>query len=72
VLGSAQSMQELGEDFGCGLARRELDYLIAEEWARTAEDVLWRRSKLGLHMTPPQQQNVARAIGRSPFGARRS
>ena len=72
VLGSAQCMEDLGEDFGCGLTRQELDYLIAEEWARTAEDVLWRRSKLGLHMTPPQQQNVARAIGRSTFGARQS
>jgi glycerol-3-phosphate dehydrogenase len=63
VLGSAQSMEELGEDLGCGLRRRELDYLIAEEWARTAEDVLWRRSKLGLHMTPSQSEGVARAMG---------
>jgi len=66
VLGSAQSLEDLGEDFGCGLTRRELDYLIDEEWARTAEDVLWRRSKLGLHMTPSQRESVARAMERSP------
>ena len=71
VLGSAQSMEELGEDFGCGLTRQELDYLIAEEWARTADDVLWRRSKLGLHMSPSQCERVARAIGRPPVGAGR-
>jgi glycerol-3-phosphate dehydrogenase len=63
LLGSAQSLGELGEDFGCGLTRQELNYLIAEEWARTADDVLWRRSKLGLHMTPGQQERVARAMG---------
>jgi glycerol-3-phosphate dehydrogenase len=36
--------------FGADLTEREVRYLMAEEWARTAEDVLWRRSKLGLHM----------------------
>ncbi|MBW8910796.1 MAG: glycerol-3-phosphate dehydrogenase, partial [Sphingomonas sp.] len=37
------------DDIGCGLSSREIDYLIDEEWARTAEDILWRRTKLGLH-----------------------
>ncbi len=51
ILGGARSLADLGRDFGCGLTRREVDYLVAWEWARTAEDILWRRSKLGLHMT---------------------
>jgi glycerol-3-phosphate dehydrogenase len=49
VLGEAASMAALGEDFGGTLFRREVDYLVEHEWARTAEDILWRRSKLGLH-----------------------
>jgi len=64
LLGSANSMAELGPDYGCGLSRAELAYLAREEWARTAEDVLWRRSKLGLHLTRAQQQAVAAAMAR--------
>ena len=48
VLGSAQNRADLGEDFGAGLSAAEVDYLVAQEWARTAEDILWRRTKLGL------------------------
>ena len=40
-----------GRSFGAGLMEREVDWLIRMEWARTAEDVVWRRSKLGLRMT---------------------
>ncbi|MDH3194962.1 MAG: glycerol-3-phosphate dehydrogenase, partial [Hyphomicrobiales bacterium] len=40
-----------GESFGADLTEREVRYLIDEEWARTAEDVLWRRSKLGLRFS---------------------
>jgi len=39
---------DLGEEFGAGLSAREVDWLVEREWARTAEDVLWRRTKLGL------------------------
>jgi glycerol-3-phosphate dehydrogenase len=45
----AQSMADLGRDFGAGLTAAEIDYLVDQEWARTAEDILWRRTKLGLH-----------------------
>jgi glycerol-3-phosphate dehydrogenase len=48
LLGSRQSVSELGIDFGGGLYEREVRFLMDEEWARTAEDVLWRRTKLGL------------------------
>ena len=43
---------DLGRDFGAGLSAREVDWLTAEEWAVSAEDILWRRSKLGLHLAP--------------------
>lgn len=45
---------DLGEDFGHGLTAAEVDYLVAQEWAVTAEDILWRRSKLGLRFLPEQ------------------
>ena len=50
ILGVAKSLADLGEHFGAGLTQAEIDLMIAEEWAQTAEDVLWRRSKLGLHV----------------------
>jgi glycerol-3-phosphate dehydrogenase len=50
LLGSARSLADLGEDFGGGLTAAEVDYLVRREWARSAEDILWRRSKLGLHV----------------------
>ena len=53
-LGEAASAADLGEDFGHGLSAAEVDYLVTREWARTADDVLWRRTKLGLHFTPGQ------------------
>jgi len=51
VLGRAGSAAELGEDFGHGLTEREVRWLMHHLWARSAEDVLWRRSKLGLRMS---------------------
>ena len=48
VLGEARLWVDLGEDFGAGLTAREVRYLQAAEWAQTADDILWRRSKLGL------------------------
>jgi len=51
LLGDASSMQALGENFGADLFAREVDYLMAEEWAVTEEDVLWRRTKLGLRVS---------------------
>jgi len=52
ILGSATSMEDLGAQLGATLTESELHYLMDQEWARTAEDVLWRRSKLGLRVTP--------------------
>jgi glycerol-3-phosphate dehydrogenase len=51
VLGSAKSMADLGQSFGAGLTESEVRYLMSVEWACTAEDVVWRRSKLGLRLS---------------------
>ena len=50
----ARSLADLGRDFGAGLTEAELRYLLREEWAETAEDVVWRRSKLGLRLSESQ------------------
>jgi len=51
LVGDAGGLADLGEDLGGGLYGAEVDYLVRREWARTAEDILWRRSKLGLHVS---------------------
>ena len=50
ILEGATNRADLGEDFGAGLTERETAYLIENEWAETVEDVLWRRTKLGLRL----------------------
>jgi glycerol-3-phosphate dehydrogenase len=50
---------DLGEHYGADLYERELCYFVEHEWARSAEDVLWRRTKAGLHMSASQRERVA-------------
>ncbi len=50
VLGRAAQLEDLGEEFGAGLFEVEVDYLKKYEWAVSADDILWRRSKLGLQV----------------------
>lgn len=64
VLGNATKATDLGVDFGAGLYAREIDYFMAREWAQTGEDILWRRTKCGLLMSPPQQAAVSDYIAR--------
>jgi len=54
LLGSATSMSDLGQSFGATLTEAEVSYLMNNEWAVTAEDVVWRRSKLGLRLSPAE------------------
>jgi glycerol-3-phosphate dehydrogenase len=54
ALGSPRIVDDLGPDFGATLCGAEVDWLMDKEFARTAEDVLWRRTKLGLHLSEPQ------------------
>ena len=51
ILGDATSLADLGRDFGATLTGAEVDWLMQKEFARVAEDVAWRRSKLGLRMS---------------------
>ena len=59
VLGTAAATADLGVEVAPGLYEAELAYLQREEWASTADDVLWRRSKLGLHYTHEECARVA-------------
>jgi len=54
MLGDARAASDLGQDFGASLTEREVTWLMRCEYARRAEDVVWRRSKLGLRMTAEQ------------------
>ena len=60
ILSGAHDLSDMGADLGGGVYGRELDYLIAYEFAKTAEDVLWRRSKLGLHLDSETQKSIAK------------
>ena len=59
LLQGATSMSGLGRHFGAGLHEAEVRYLIEREFARTAEDILWRRTKLGLHMSAAEQHSLS-------------
>ncbi|WP_137818839.1 glycerol-3-phosphate dehydrogenase [Pseudomonas sp. 2FG] len=58
LLDGVNDLGDLGEHLGGGLYAREVDYLCREEWAMEAADILWRRTKLGLFMTPGQQARL--------------
>ncbi|MBT4626030.1 MAG: glycerol-3-phosphate dehydrogenase [Rhodospirillales bacterium] len=58
ILGDAKSVDDLGQNFGSDLTEAELRWLIRKEWARTAEDVLWRRTKIGLVATEDDQKKL--------------
>jgi len=62
-LDEAETRADLGRDFGGGLSQAEVDYLREKEWAVTAEDVLWRRTKLGLRLDTMQQAALAEYLG---------
>ncbi|MEE9452816.1 MAG: glycerol-3-phosphate dehydrogenase [Paracoccaceae bacterium] len=50
MLGDARDKKGLGQDFGAGLFAREVNWLMAQEFAQTPKDILWRRTRLGLHV----------------------
>jgi glycerol-3-phosphate dehydrogenase len=69
VLGDARTLAELGAYFGESLYAREVDYLVTHEWALSADDILWRRTKAGLSLDDNSQQALARYVaarGRTP------
>ena len=58
ILGESVSIDQLGLGFGHGLFAKEVDYLCRFEWATTSEDILWRRSKLGLSFTQKEIETL--------------
>jgi glycerol-3-phosphate dehydrogenase len=71
-LEGAGKLADLGEDFGSGLRQREIDYLMREEWAQSAEDIAWRRTKLGLTLTAPQLDRLKSYMSGQATGFRRA
>ena len=58
-LNGAEGWQALGKSFGAGLTAAEVDFLRDQEWAASAEDILWRRTKLGLRLSAAEQKELA-------------
>lgn len=71
IVAGSHTMSAMGEQFG-KLSEREVDYLIEREWARTAEDILWRRSKLGLHLPAGAQSALAAHLDRRAMPQKRA
>jgi glycerol-3-phosphate dehydrogenase len=65
VLDGARDLAALGEHLGDGVYEAEIDYLVHHEWARTEEDILWRRSKLGLHVSAATAARLRGWLGRN-------
>jgi glycerol-3-phosphate dehydrogenase len=62
ILGNARELADLGRHFGGSLAEAEVRYLVQQEWARSAEDILWRRTRLGLALEPSVVQDLQHAV----------
>jgi glycerol-3-phosphate dehydrogenase len=70
LLASATGLGDLGEHFGADLYAREVDYLRREEWAQSAEDILWRRGKQGLFLEAEQRAGLEAYLQREPLKMR--
>jgi glycerol-3-phosphate dehydrogenase len=66
VLGDARRAEDLGHAFGAGLSAREVDWLRREEWAESADDILWRRTKLGLRFDAAGRARLEEYLARVP------
>jgi len=65
VLQGVRNVADMGEIFGSGLnllCEREIEFLIRDEWATSADDILWRRTKCGLHMADDERVRAAAFI----------
>ena len=65
IIETAKSMDDLGARFGADLTAAEVRYLMQHEWAENEDDVLWRRTKLGLHVTAADRQALGRFMASS-------
>lgn len=63
-LDGAVKPADLGEHYGENVYEAEIVYLVKMEWAKTLDDILWRRSKLGMHLEPETVRNIDRGLAR--------
>ena len=68
IMGSAQTIDDLGQVFGSQVTAAEIDWAIEKEWVCSAEDFLWRRTKLGLCFSSDQAKALAAYITQSKPG----
>jgi len=66
ILGTAQQVADLGPDFGATLTGAEVRWLMAHEFAQSAQDILWRRTKLGLHLSTAQVETLENWMKKAP------
>jgi glycerol-3-phosphate dehydrogenase len=69
-LSDAKVLTDLGQHFGAGLYALEVDYLVTHEWACNVDDILWRRSKLGLWFNGTQKADLAEYLKTLNMGPR--
>ena len=62
VLGDASTVADLGHHFGSQLYAREVDYMLSHEWAADADDVMWRRTKAGLHLSASERAALVQYV----------
>jgi glycerol-3-phosphate dehydrogenase len=72
ILADVTREQDLGRHFGAGLYQREVEHLIQREWAVSAEDIIWRRTKLGLRLGPAQRKDLAAWLAERAGAGQRS
>ncbi|MFD2165043.1 glycerol-3-phosphate dehydrogenase [Thalassotalea euphylliae] len=62
ILENCNCLEDLGKDFGAGLYQKELCYLMNHEWAKGVDDIIWRRTKLGLRLTEQQKNELTKYL----------
>jgi len=68
ILQSADALNDLGVHFGNGVYEAEIRYLCDHEFARSSEDILWRRTKLSLHISPATKANIEQYLKEKSHG----
>lgn len=66
MLASAQKIEDPGRHFGADLCEAEIEYLVQYEWARHAQDELWRRSRKGLNLSAGEAAELDEYMAAAP------
>ena len=65
MLAQCKHVNDLGQHFGAGLYEVEVNFLLREEWAQRADDIVYRRTKLGLRMQPQEIDTLQAYLGQA-------